>query len=70
MKTIETIENWNILSAALKEKGYRLWQMQYGAELSEGFHVWFWREGKNDVEVCTHSEEVQQAIIEYNHKPG
>lgn len=64
MKNIETIEQWSILSAAMKEKGYRLWQTQYWWNMPEGFHAWYWKDGKADVEVFTHSKEVQEAIIE------
>lgn len=53
MKKIELIEQWNILAAALKEKGWRLWQMQYRWNEPEGFHAWFMKEGKSDVEVVT-----------------
>lgn len=66
MKRIDSIEKWNILSAAMKEKGYRLWQMQYGWDMPEGFHAWFAKDGKNDVEVVTFDESVQKAIIDFN----
>lgn len=66
MKRIETIEQWNPLAAALKEKGYRLWQLQYGWQYPEGFHAWFTKDGSLDFEVITHAEQVQKAIIKYN----
>lgn len=70
MKKIDNIEQWNILCAALKEKGWRLWQMQYRWNEPEGFHAWFWKEGKKDVEVVTYSEEVQEEILRYNESYG
>lgn len=65
MKKIETIEQWNILCAALKGKGWRLWQMQYRWNDENGFHAWFWKADKADVEVVTYNEEVQKAIERY-----
>ena len=66
MKVISTIEQWQILKAAMKEKGYTLWQMQYSAEDKQGFHAWFYKTGKKDVEVVTHNADVQECIIRYN----
>lgn len=67
MKKIETIDQWDTLASALKEKGYRLWRMQYRWDLPTGFHAWFTKEGvKDDFEVITHVEQVQKAIIKYN----
>lgn len=66
MKLIETLENWNILATAMKEKGWRLWQTQFIFDNEEGFHAWFRKDNKPEVEVVTHNEEVQKAIISYN----
>lgn len=63
MKKIDTLEQWAILSAALKEKGYRLWRFQYNWDLIEGFHAWYWKRGKNEVEVVTYNEQVQEEIV-------
>ena len=57
--TIESIEQFNILAARLREKGYKpSWQYQD----DNGFHTWFAKAGKTDIEVVTHSEEVRKAI--------
>lgn len=66
MKKIETMEKWNILAAALHEKGYRLWQMQYSWDDKEGFHGWFLHAEKLDVEVITHNGDVERAIVAFN----
>lgn len=67
MKYIDTIEKWNILSAAMQEKGYRIYQTQHDYYDLEGFHAWFF-DGKKDVEVYTYNQEVQKAIIAYKIK--
>lgn len=61
-KITETLEQWNVLKGALKEKGYALWQTQYSTDYPEGYHAWFMKDG-NNIEVVTHSEEVQNDII-------
>jgi len=63
--TIETIEDWNKLSAKLRERGYKPWQYQYGHWCPEGLHVWFMKPEKEDIEVVTHSEEVSKAIYKF-----
>ena len=57
--TIETIEEWNKLSARLQEKGYKPWQYQD----DNGFRTWFAKAGKDDIEVVTHNEEIRKAIM-------
>lgn len=49
----------------MRERNYRLWQMQYGYDTQEGFHAWFNKSGKSDVEVVTFNKKVQDAIIKY-----
>jgi hypothetical protein len=66
MKSIETVEQWEILKKTLKEKGYRLWQMQYSYDEPQGFHAWFWKSGRSDVKVVTHNKDIQNDIICYN----
>ncbi len=66
MKVIDTLEKWNILAYAMKEKGYRLWQMQYSWDSPEGFHAWFSHPIKQNVEVVTKNIEVEKAIVKYN----
>lgn len=62
---IETIEEWSAYSELLAKMGYKLWQWQYRAEGPEGFHARFFVSGKPDVEIITHSEEVENAIVSY-----
>jgi hypothetical protein len=64
--TVETLEQWNILAAKLKDRGYKPWQYQYSWHNPEGLHVWFAKQGKEDVEVITHSEEIHKAIYKFN----
>jgi len=66
IKKISTLEEWEILSAALKENGYGLWQMQYSYDSTEGFHAWFWKKDKEDAEVITFNKDVQEKILSYN----
>lgn len=62
IKRIETLENWLILKAALKEKGYTAWQFQYYAEHPEGYQVKFFN-GSKDVMVITHNSEVEADMM-------
>ncbi len=57
--TVESIDQFNILAARLREKGYKPWQYQD----FDGFHAWFGKAGKDDIEVVTHSDEVRKAIM-------
>lgn len=67
-KQINTTDQWNILSAAMRENDYRFWQFQFSYNSPEGFHAWFWKADKEDVEVVTFSKEVQDLIIGYDYK--
>jgi hypothetical protein len=58
--TIESIDQFNILAARLREKGYKPWQYQD----DNGFRAWFAKAGKTDIEVVTNSEDVRKAIME------
>lgn len=63
-RIIDTVEKWNILAAALKQKNYIFFYLQYGYDCPEGFHAWFIKDEKK-VEVITHNKEVQDAIIKF-----
>ena len=63
VRSIETIEQWQILKAALIEKGYKVWQMQFSYDMPEGFHAWFWKDGSQQVEVATHNLNIQKDIV-------
>lgn len=63
---IETTEKCSEFLAKLRERGYYLWQMQYRWDADEGFHAWFYKPGHEDIEVVTHKEQVQEAILDYN----
>jgi len=65
MKCIESLENWRILEAALREKGWRLYQWQYAWNEPTGFQATFEKSGKPDVKVVTHNHDVQEAIVKY-----
>ena len=62
---IKTLETCNKHLDKLRANGWKLWQMQYGYGLPEGFHAWFWKSGEKDIEIVTHSADVQRAIVEY-----
>ena len=67
IKHISTIEQWETLSSEIHEKGYSMWQNQYGSDSQEGFHARFLKEDKT-VEVVTFSKDVQGMIIAINDK--
>ncbi len=60
-RIIENMDDWKILKAALKEKGYRSWQYQYGVHLEEGYQARFTNNEKS-VLVITHNPEIQKDI--------
>ena len=62
IRTIETLEHWQILKTALIENKYKLWQMQFSYDAPQGFHAWFWK-GDKQVEVTTHNINVQMDIV-------
>lgn len=62
IRRVETWEKWLILKQALIEKSYKLWQMQYSWNQSEGFIAGFYKQDKN-VEVITHIKEIQEDIV-------
>lgn len=64
-KIISELSRWAEIAEQLHAGGYRLWQMQYRASDPEGFHAWFWRNGRSDAEIVTYNAEVQRAIIDY-----
>lgn len=63
MKIIEDIEKWNILKAAMKEKGYKPYTWQYNVNQEEGLHVFFYRKDSEilkHVEVVTHNKVIAE----------
>lgn len=63
---IESVEEWEKLASKLRERGYSPYSYQFSANDKEGFHTWFMKPGKEDVEIITHSPEIQKAIIGFN----
>jgi len=63
---IETIEKCNRFLEGCRKHGWQLWQMQYSFDHPEGFHAWFYKSREPDIEVITHNEDVQKAIISFN----
>lgn len=63
---IETIEKCNRFLDNLRANGWGLWQMQYSWDLPEGFHAWFGKVGEEEIEIVTHNEEVEKAIVMFN----
>ncbi len=68
MKKIESLEQWNALSAKLTENGYHIGQWQYDTAHSEGFHARFTASEKPDIEFVTYNEDVYKAIIKFRPK--
>ena len=64
--TIETMNECNKFLTERRENGWRVWQMQYQWNNPEGFHAWFMKHGEPDIEVVTHNEQVQEAIVNFN----
>lgn len=65
IRYVDMLDKWRVLASVMKEKGWRR-QLQYDFKHEEGFHAWFKKEGKEDVEVITRNERVEKAIVEYN----
>jgi hypothetical protein len=63
---IETLEKCNKFLAGCRQRGWKVWQMQYKYYSPEGFHAWFILPREPDIEVVTHNKAVQDAIVEYN----
>lgn len=61
-KRIEKMETWLAMKKLIIEKGYKLWQTQYGWDRPEGLIVGFMKEDKR-LEVVTHNEEIAEDII-------
>ncbi len=70
MTAVETLDHWRKLSGLLGARGYRLWQMQYDTTDPEGFHAWFCRAGRPDVELVTYNGDVCEAILRYPTQHG
>ena len=60
-KQIEKMESWLALKQRLIERGYKLWQTQYGWYLPEGYIVGFWKDDRQ-LEVTTHNREIAEDI--------
>ena len=60
-KRIEGMGTWFALKQAIIEKGYKLWQTQYGWDLPEGFIVGFMREDRR-LEVITRNRGIEEDI--------
>lgn len=61
-KRIEKMETWLIWKKRIIEKGYKLWQTQYGPNEPEGVIVGFMRDDKR-LEIVTHNPAVAEDII-------
>jgi hypothetical protein len=63
---IETMEKCDKFLAECRQRGWKVWQMQYRWSAPEGFHAWFHKAWEPDIEVITHNGQVQDAIVAYN----
>ena len=68
MYWVETMSRCVKYLDKLRAEGWDVWQMQYRWNLPEGFHAWFWKTGQEDIEIVTHNEEVQAAIVTFDSK--
>lgn len=68
MKRIDTLGQWRILEASLIEKGYELYQMQYGCECPEGSIFRFRKNDKKDAEYNTFNKNVHKSMINFEAK--
>ena len=60
-KQIERMESWLILKQRIIEKGYKLWQTQYGWDLPEGYAARSYKDDRR-LEVITHNREIEEDI--------
>lgn len=64
--TIESMDKCNRFLAKFRANGWSLWQTQYIWSEPEGYHAWFMKAGEDDIELVTHNEAVQDAIVAFN----
>lgn len=60
-RIINSVDEWKAFQAALKGKGYKLFQTQFSADSPEGYHARF-ISGEKSVEVITFNLEVEKNI--------
>ena len=60
-KRFEHMDKWLPMKQAIKDKGYTLWQTQYGWDLPEGYIARFMK-GDKRLEVVTHNREIAEDI--------
>ena len=65
-KCFEHMDKWLPMKQAIKDKGYTLWQTQYGWDLPEGLIVSFIGPYNERFEIWTHNQE----IVEDMHSSG
>ena len=65
---IDNMEKCTRFLDECRERRWQLWQMQYRYDDPEGFHAWFMKAGELDIEIVTHNEDVQEAIVNFNAK--
>ncbi|EPR12469.1 hypothetical protein [Ruminiclostridium papyrosolvens] len=65
MKIVEDMEKWDILKAAMLEKGYVPYSWQYSLNQEEGLHIWFYKRNSDllkRVEIVTHKQAIADDI--------
>lgn len=65
---IESLEQWETFRDMLAERGYYIWQWQYGANHPEGFHIWLGASGRKNIEFMTRSKDIQKAMLRFGKK--
>jgi hypothetical protein len=68
MTKVDTLDKCRSYLDRLRLNGWRLWQMQYSYDHEFGFHAWFMKAGKEDIELVTWNKEVQDEIVRFNDK--
>jgi hypothetical protein len=56
---VDTIESYDKWIAWLNHNGYKPWQYQD----DNGFRVWFWLSGTEQIELVTQNEEIRKRIV-------
>ena len=60
------MEKWNRLSAKMSAHSYGLYVFQHDYDNPEGFHAWFEAPDMPNIEIVTHNQDVNEAILHFH----
>ena len=63
---VETMEKWNRFAVKMSAHGYGLCVFQHDYDDPEGFHAWFEAPDMPNVEIVTHNQDVNEAILHFH----